>query len=448
MVGAIFTNILKGGKMIPDNLKEMCDFRIILNSANTMTPVLIILLILSMLALPASAAIQATSIELRGTVANQTAIEGGFNASNVSELVWMPQTFAGFFYDPNDNLGKEKLQITAISIASRTIPKDGLVYSTSAQPKQLKVVKEAYAGNGIAAAAAGLERVATSALSANGEYYIIGWQAEQYVALNGKVEKLSKLITEHGTSASEKKTLTVGETWEVGDGWTLTANSIDAKATPRQVWLTLSKEGVKKDDKVISAGTGGKPIFTYVEKSICGETDVPLFVTYVDSVFAGATTDMVQLRYTWVISSTCTEIKSGDTYGKFKDASFTGKNITIDTDASITLSKDSTIDLMGNMKFRTADSDTLRFYPMVEYQIVGPGGETGAVPLGGTPVKTTPKANVTTNVTTAPPTAPPTAPVTTTAAVVATTKKEPGFEAFFAIVGLLAVAFLVLRQRK
>src|SRR3972149_12265280 len=98
MVGAIFTNILKGGKMIPDNLKEMCDFRIILNSANTMTPVLIILLILSMLALPASAAIQATSIELRGTIANQIAIEGGFNASNVSELVWMPQTFAGFFY--------------------------------------------------------------------------------------------------------------------------------------------------------------------------------------------------------------------------------------------------------------------------------------------------------------------------------------------------------------
>src|SRR3972149_11448513 len=98
MLGAIFTNISKGGKMISDNFKEMCYFRIILNTVNTMKPVLIILLILSMLALPAGAAIQATSIELRGTVASQTAIEGGFNASNVSELVWMPQTFAGFFY--------------------------------------------------------------------------------------------------------------------------------------------------------------------------------------------------------------------------------------------------------------------------------------------------------------------------------------------------------------
>jgi len=33
-------------------------------------------------------------------------------------------------------------------------------------------------------------------------------------------------------------------------------------------------------------------------------------------------------------------------------------------------------------------------------------------------------------------------------APIATTPKEPGFEAVFAIAGLLAVAFLVLRQRK
>src|SRR3972149_771759 len=52
------------------------------------------------LAIPVNAAIQATSVEVRGTVANETAIEGGLNASNVSagELVWTPQTFSGFYY--------------------------------------------------------------------------------------------------------------------------------------------------------------------------------------------------------------------------------------------------------------------------------------------------------------------------------------------------------------
>ena len=36
------------------------------------------------LAIPVNAAIQAQTVEIRGTVANQTAIEGGFNISNVT----------------------------------------------------------------------------------------------------------------------------------------------------------------------------------------------------------------------------------------------------------------------------------------------------------------------------------------------------------------------------
>jgi PGF-CTERM protein len=82
-------------------------------------------------------------------------------------------------------------------------------------------------------------------------------------------------------------------------------------------------------------------------------------------VFAGATTDMVQLRYTWAVG-------------------------------------------------------------------------TPTVTAVGTPGKT-PLANAT--VTTPPVNA-------TTTAAAATTPTEPGFEAIYAIAGLLAVAFLVLRQRK
>ncbi|MCZ7397948.1 MAG: S-layer protein domain-containing protein, partial [Candidatus Methanoperedens sp.] len=207
---------------------------------------------------------------------------------------------------------------------------------------------------------------------ANGEYYIMGWQGEKHVALNRKVDKLSRLLIEQGTSASDKKTLTVGETWDIGDGWALKANSIDAKATPRQVWLTLSKDGIVKDDKVISAGVGGKPIYTFVEKSLAGEADVPVFITFVDSIFAGATTDMVQLRYTWAISESVTQIRSTDSFGVFKDASISGKNITIDTNQSISLTRGATVDLMGSMNFKVADSDTLRFYPFIMYEVIPP----------------------------------------------------------------------------
>jgi len=60
----------------------------------------------------------------------------------------------------------------------------------------------------------------------------------------------------------------------------------------------LTFAGVKLDDRIVAEGD----VYTYVEKSIAGESDVPLFVTYIDAVFSGATTDVVQLRYTWVVS--------------------------------------------------------------------------------------------------------------------------------------------------
>ncbi|VVB87911.1 S-layer protein [uncultured archaeon] len=175
-----------------------------------------------------------------------------------------------------------------------------------------------------------------------------------------------------------------------------------------------------------------------------------------DSVFAGATTDMVQLRYTWLMSEDVTKIQGSDTYGVFKNANPNSNSKTItmnNTDSSVSLSRDSTVNLMGELNFVTADSSTLRFYPAVDYVIpsgTGTGTGTGT-PGVGTPVVTTPgtSPNATTPVTTTVGGETPTTTVTTPATTTAAPKKtEPGFEAVFAIAGLLAVAFLVLRQRK
>lgn len=102
-------------------------------------------------------------------------------------------------------------------------------------------------------------------------------------------KELNRLILEHENADSEKKILEVGNTWDLGGGWALTALSIDAKVSPRMAWLTLSKDSIKKEDIYVVAGK----MYKYVE-SIAGGTDVPLFETFVDAVFAGATTDLVQ----------------------------------------------------------------------------------------------------------------------------------------------------------
>lgn len=405
-------------------------------------------LMLLVIALPASAAIQKTSVEVRGTVASGAPSSGQLD-DNVNAS-WSPNNFAGFYYDLKDDIGTENLNIVAGTLGGtdRTIEQDKLQYTTQGQGKTLKVVSNAKATN---TSTNGLEKFGDGDMAVGfGKYNIVGWQAEPYVGIKNRSYKLAKLLLEQGNATSEKKTLTIGETWDIGGGWTLTANSIDAKASPRQVWLTLSKDGVKKDDKVVAQGA----VYTYVEKSIGGESDVPLFVTYIDSVFAGATSDMAQLRFTWVIDTSITEIKGGDKFGVFKVQSIDPQIKLNNTDNTVTLSKDTSVDLMGNMKFRVADSDTVRIYPKVDYEIVGAGvtpgatetaAVTGTATVTGT-AKATPKGNVTVT-------------AAATAAVVETAKapektpkptatpKEPGFEAVFAIAGLLAVAYLVLRRK-
>ena len=288
---------------------------------------------------------------------------------------WDAQSFQGFWYDLDDGLFSEtlKINIGTLSNSQRTIPDrdthpgGGLAYDSARQLKQFEVFK-----NGKGTVENGLDANGNKVKVGATVYGKLGWMAQEYVAVNGKAKKLGKLLIEQKSSASDKKTLTVGETWTIGD-YTLTAKAIDVRATPRQVGLTLSWKGQKIDDKVLGQGD----VYTYIETSIAGESDVPLFVTYIDTVFAGATSDMVQLRFTWAVSRDITEVKESDIYGVFKVVGATDTNLHLENDASIDLSRASTVTLAGNFMFKVADdkNNQLRFYPMVT-RTIGEGGIT------------------------------------------------------------------------
>lgn len=98
---------------------------------------------------------------------------------------------------------------------------------------------------------------------------------------------------------TDKKTLTVGETWSICCGYSITANFIDAKANPKQAGIILFKDGVKKDEKVVYDHT----FYEYKEHTYCGEIDVLMLSSFVDSIFSGATSDMIQLQNASVIEA-------------------------------------------------------------------------------------------------------------------------------------------------
>lgn len=58
---------------------------------------------------------------------------------------------------------------------------------------------------------------------------------------------------------AESKSLAIGESWDMGSGYTLIINALDEKTTPKQVWISLEREGKKLDDKVMTEGE----IYTY-----------------------------------------------------------------------------------------------------------------------------------------------------------------------------------------
>ncbi|MGB8217459.1 MAG: S-layer protein domain-containing protein [Candidatus Methanoperedens sp.] len=275
---------------------------------------------------------------------------------------WDADNFEEFWYDIEKGITSETLEIggqhgntltETIDHNSRVIPENTLVYRTVKQAKNLKVIE-----NG---------KVSTTDVDINkfdnGRYNLIGWQGQPYVAVKGKANKLAKLIIEQGSATTDRKMLAVGETWDIGDGWTISALSIDAKASPRQVWFVLSKDGIKLADKVVAQGQ----VYVYIATSFAFESDVPLFITYVDNIFAGATSDIVQLRYTWVISTSVTEIKASDVFGNLEVITADDDRLVLyNRDTPIVLPKGSAVDIMGDLKFKVADdSGFLRFYPVI-----------------------------------------------------------------------------------
>ncbi|MFA4956961.1 MAG: S-layer protein domain-containing protein [Candidatus Methanoperedens sp.] len=355
---------------------------------------------------------------------------------------WNPQGFAGFYYDLKNDRSTEKLyfdQALSTYATARSVDKTHLWYTTGKAYVDFKANEKE--GVGITT-------------TTDTKYPLVGWMAERWIAVKNNSNKIAKLAFE--MNKEDKKTLTTGETWALGSGYELTINAIDARTTPRQVWFTLKKDGAVVDEGIGQAPDGStlsakqKAVY-YKTKTILGESDALLFTVYVDTIFSGATSDMVQFKYAWLIDeSSAKEIKSADTFGVFEVRTANKDKIELSNENSVSLSKNSETTLMGEIKFKVADSDTLRFYPKVDYVIgTSTTGTTAAPTAIGTAAPTAVGTAAPTAVGTAAPTAVGTAAPTAAATAAATaTPTEPGFEAVFAIAGLLAVAFLVLRQRK
>ena len=323
-------------------------------------------------------------VEIRGTVAT-----GTFEYDYTS--------FAGFWYALDENLTSEALNVTMVG------PREATIEYTCTPATQ------------------DYENPAL------GDYDIIGLFAEKYVCYDGDTDKLVKLLVEE--DGTDDHNVAMNELVTMPENFAVAVTQIDLEGD--KCIIVLYKDGMSLDTEVCESGD------TYIYED---DEDVMIFSCVVSQVFRGTDTNMVTLDYIWLISDDILEIDNNDAFGEMEVTSTSG-GITMESDDTIELSEDSEIDLMNGLYFKVADSNDLRYYlaKTVELECDECPDEVEPAPCPE-PEPCEPCPEVTPEI------------ITVTEYVNVTVPEEPvtespGMEAVFAISGLLAIAYLVLRQR-
>ncbi|SFM41808.1 S-layer protein domain-containing protein, partial [Methanolobus profundi] len=269
--------------------------------------------------------------ELRGTVAETTDL-----------LTWTPLNFEGFYYDIDEGISTEELELTEIS--GRTIDDGKLVYTSTV-------------------ASVDFEH------SEWGEFEVIGFMAEKYFAGYSDdtdmedVDEVSLIsngqLSEVLMDDDDEFSIYSGRALELEEGYTLDIVEVDTDGD--RVMVELYKDGDEVDTSIVASDDD------YVYEIDLGDADdVPLIVVHFNDVFAGTESNAVFVQGIFQISEDYLSLEDGETYDEMEITSYSDTSIVMKNEDSISLSKDKDITLMGKVGIRVADSSTLRYYPYVE----------------------------------------------------------------------------------
>jgi S-layer protein (TIGR01567 family) len=183
----------------------------------------------------------------------------------------------------------------------------------------------------------------------SGNYSVIGWLGEEHVVVDNLTSKwiISKLVFEQ--NSSDTKTLHIGETWDLGDGYSLKLHEIDGYDD--EAWIALEDSSGEIDNKVCDNQSA------YIISVDLGAADkTPIFVTYLNKV----NYTNIELKYTWLVSQDTITIQNGQSFGDFTTKTFYDK-IILDNDEAVILSEGDTILLFDDYKFEVKDTSTVRY---------------------------------------------------------------------------------------
>lgn len=274
--------------------------------------------------------------EIRGTVYNTT-----------EAPTWTPVNFEGFYYDIDEDLGTEKLEVKE---TGTSIDDGNLVYTTTVQSVRFDY-------------------------SDWGEYDVLGFMAEKYFAgyntntdnditsdstslvSNGMLSKV--LIDESGSYR-----LSTGTPVQLEDGYKLTLVQLDFTGDRAQI--ELFRNGYSVDTGIID-NTPATYIYT---RDIGSVDDVPVVVIHISSVFYDGEIGVAVIDGIFQISDDYTSVNPSEKYGEMEITSTSSSKITMKNNDTINLHEGGKTLIMGDLGFETSD-DGERYYLFVRRVIAG-----------------------------------------------------------------------------
>jgi S-layer protein (TIGR01567 family) len=288
--------------------------------------------------------IESKTDEIRGTIATDN-------------FVWTPQTFAGFYYDIDDNTGNEILSTNITD--GKLLDTDGITYSSQIQKKKFHFK----------------DWGSFNVIGFLGEKHFAGYVNDESVGDANEI-LLKKSTNENYLSYKQleavlkdddtEMSVTSGTPLMMSEGYKLTIKSIDTDNS--KVYLELTKEGSVVDSKIIYPSKGNATMADktyYFTKTLGDQKKLVIIAVHFKNAFRGADQNLATVDGIWQISDTSTEVKADTQYDKMTIRTVDANSGTIsmdNKDNTITLGKNKHITLMKNISIRTANDNELRYY--------------------------------------------------------------------------------------
>jgi len=264
---------------------------------------------------------------------------------NGSTWVWNASSFAGFYYDMDEGLGDESLNLNIAE--DRLKGETGAVYTSRAQKNRMEFE----------------DWGALWTISFLGEAHFAGYadgifrdESENPNML--AEEQLIKVLIDD----DRKETFDTDSPLGLEDGYKLSLESVDESG--EKVSVALFKDGALMDSAVIEPSRSGATLKdqTYIYSGrVGGADDVVIVAVHFRSAFTTGDDGFAEVDGIWQISDEALFVEEGDDHGDMtvEEVDPGDMTITMMNEKEILLKSDDDLPLLEDIRIRTADQEVI-----------------------------------------------------------------------------------------